>query len=330
MPLLQGSGPYSDFGWIQDPDEVQRIVATLPMPYAQGMTPALDEKKEFFCWDIARKVLNGQDVPKGPQKIGDCVSWGWHNLVNYVSLLQIYKELRLKGVLDLESQRSGWTSAQFAEQQLIRDTILEEYQEACTEAIYGLSRVEVGGQRGSNQDGSVGAWAAKAVSEYGIITRKYLDKKGLGGAYDPTRAKKWGAQGLPDDLEPEAKQHIVKTTSMVKTFAEAAALIQNGYPVAVCSNQGFSMQRGADGFCNPEGQWAHCMLFCGVRWDKPGLCCSQSWGPNTPSGPVAKGQPDNTFWVAESTVNRMLSSEDSFTGSEFQGYPAQDFLTWHH
>ena len=102
--------------------------------------------------------------------------------------------------------------------------------------------------------------------------------------FDPRRARDWGRAGLPDDLEPEARQHLVRTVSLVRTFAEARAALANGYPVAVCSGQGFSMTRDRDGFCAPRGQWNHCMCFIGATGGRrPGLCCLQSWGPTTPT-----------------------------------------------
>lgn len=284
------------YGWLNNPAEVERVVASLPMPVFANAAPNLMntwQGKTVLLYTHFRKVI-GQDAPKGPQGIGDCVSWGWGNLCNYTQAFEIL---------------SGQPY---------------EYQETATEAIYALSRVEVGGQRGSREDGSVGAWAAKAVSTYGVLSRTKL------GAYDKNRAKDWGASGLPDDLEPEAKTHLIKTVSLISSFEEAAAAIVNGYPVAVCSNQGFSMKRNSDGFCNPEGQWAHCMCFVGVRDDKAGLCCSQSWGANTPSGPLALEQPDNTFWVDAETCNRMFRMKDSFTGSSFMGYPARDIINFHH
>ena len=183
--------------------------------------------------------------------------------------------------------------------------------------------MEVGGQRGSYSDGSTGAWAAKAVTDYGTISRKVL------GAYDPKRAKEWGAKGISDEYEKLAKTHPIKTVSLVTTFTSARDSIANGYPVPVCSNQGFTMTRDRDGFCTPRGSWAHCMCFIGTRGgSRPGLCCLQSWGANTPDGPLALEQPDNSFWVDADVADRMLRARDSFTLSGFTGYPAQNILDW--
>jgi hypothetical protein len=129
------------------------------------------------------------------------------------------------------------------------------YEEASTESIYALSRCEIGQQFGSYVDGSVGAWAAKALTTKGLLSRTKV------GPYDPKRAKEWGAKGLPDNLEPEALTHLFKTAVNVRDYDQAVQLIQAGYPVPVCSSQGFGDERDQDGFLRPRGRWNHCMLF---------------------------------------------------------------------
>ncbi len=63
------------------------------------------------------------------------------------------------------------------------------------------------------------------------------------------------------------------------------AALSNGYPVTICTGQGFVLTRDADGFCSPKGTWGHCMLIGGVRFDRPGACILQSWGRDVPDGP---------------------------------------------
>jgi hypothetical protein len=195
------------------------------------------------------------------------------------------------------------------------------------ESIYALSRVEVGGGR-IGGDGSVGAWAAKAVQDYGVLPRRTVGGYDL-THFDPHRARDWGRRGLPDDLEPEARKHPVRTVSLVKSFDEARAAIAHGYPVAVCSDQGFTMERDRDGFCAPQGTWGHCMCFIGATAGRrPGLCCLQSWGPNVPGGPIGLGgHPNCAFWVAAEVADRMLGQGDSWALSAFDGFPARR-LDW--
>lgn len=293
----------AQFGWTPAPAEVERLLmAGLETPLKGQLS--LDPNKEVLLYKVFRDAV-GRDAPKGPQGIGDCVSWGWSNLINYIQAVQID-----------QAKKNG--------------LVVPEFQEIMTEATYAFSRVEVGGQKGSYSDGSVGAWAADAAKRFGYLSRAYAASKGLSPDYDKNRAKEWGAKGVPDNLEPEAALHLCKSVAMVQSFDEAATFIQNGYPVAVCSDQGFTMTRDSQGFCKPQGTWYHCMLFMAVRFDRPGLCCSQSWGANTPDGPLALDQPDNTFWVDSATVTRMLKQRDSFAGSPFDGYMPQDFTDWKH
>lgn len=313
-----------NFGWIDDGKEVEKVLSTLPMPLVQGNTPRIRGTKPVLLATFYRKVV-GRDAPKGPQGIGDCVGWGYSNLVNHIAALQCYKVLSQKNLLTL-------TPEDHPLKHTVRATVVEIYEDVASEVIYALSRVEIGGQRGSMQDGSVGAWAAKAIATYGTLSRKELQRRGLSPDYDKNRAKQWGAQGLPDALEPAAKQHTVKNVSRVDTFDQAAALIENGYGIAVCSSQGFTMTRDRQGFCLPRGRWDHCMFLGGVRYDREGLLCYQNWGPNAPNGPLALEQPDNTFWVDRKVVNDMLARRDSFTGTAFDGYYEQEEFNgdWSH
>jgi hypothetical protein len=283
-----------NFGWIDDPAEAARIVATLPRPLFGDAAAHLKDTgagKTVLLYEAARKVM-GRDLDTGHQKIGDCVSWGWAGAVDLLACVE---------VLAGEAEAYDYDGR------------------ACTEAVYALSRVEYGNLDGSYEDGSVGGWAAKAVSVGGTISRKRL------GAYDPQRAKRWGAKGLPDELEPEAKQHLVKTVSLVTSFEEARDAIANGYPVAVCSNAGFGGRRDKDGFIRWNTSWAHCMKFTASRDDRrPGLLLTDSNPKPSDFGP--KGEfdiPDESWWVDADDVNKMLRGRESYSLSAFDGYEAR-------
>jgi hypothetical protein len=181
-----------------------------------------------------------------------------------------------------------------------------------------LFAVDVGGQRGSYEDGAVGAWAAKAVTLIGTVAQDVV------GPYSDRLAKDWGARGVPDAVKQKAAKHKVKTSSLVRTYAELEDALANGYPVPVCSNQGFTLRRDAQGFCRPEGTWLHCMLICGVRTDRPGACILQSWGMDVPSGPLDLDQPPNSFFADRAVIESMLAMRDSWALSRFDGYKRQD------
>ena len=90
----------------------------------------------------------------------------------------------------------------------IADGEAAEYRDLAPEVIYGGSRVEIGGGR-IRGDGSIGAWAARWVRDYGVVPR------GLHGShdlrlYDENRCRDYGRRGVPDDLEALAKEHPVR------------------------------------------------------------------------------------------------------------------------
>jgi hypothetical protein len=206
--------------------------------------------------------------------------------------------------------------------------------EVATEPIYALSRVEIGKGRIGNGDGSVGAWAADAVMQYGILLRQKYGTHDF-STYSGQLAKRLGAPqaGLPDELEPIAKEHPVRTVSLVSTIDELWAALGNWYPVPICSMQGFSMTRDAQGFCRPEGTWAHCMATRGrvtVQGDRRAIIIQQSWGEN-PTGnarvQLASGEeitlPQGCFLIDLDVAGRMVRAKDSFALSGFEGFPAQ-------
>lgn len=290
----------NDYGWTPNPEVSELYAKGLPdtVQYCENLRPILDGKPVVLT-KIFQDTI-GQEVPKGPQGIGDCVSWGNGNGLNIYQAVQIGT-----GVADFD------------------------YEEAMTESIYALARCEIGKQWGSMKDGAVGAWAAKALTTKGCLSREKH------GKYDPKRAKLWGAKGLPDELEPEALQHLYKTAVLVTNWDTAVPLIQAGVPVVVCSNVGFGSRnqinpRDKDGFARPQGTWYHCMVFVGVRFDREALLCLQSWGANVPEGPCVLDQPDNSFWVDKATCNRMLGQRDSYAyDGGFTGFKRNDsVLDW--
>lgn len=288
-------------GWRNLPTEVEQVLARLPMPaFAEVGSELIRSASadEVFLWDACKRVT-GNHLPAHDQDgVGCCVGEGFSSAVEYLQCVGIA----------LKSDN-------------------EEFAPISSEVIYALSRVEVGGGR-LRGDGSIGAWAADAVTKFGVLPRRSFAQHDL-TKFDPKLARHWGQLGLPDELEPEALKHPVKTVSLVKSFAEARAAIGNGYPVTVCSNQGFSMTRDRDGFCSPRGTWMHCMCFIGaVGGHRPGLCCLQSWGENVPNGPIGIGDhPSCSFWVDAETADRMLKQGDSWALSSFVGFPARK-LDW--
>jgi len=293
-------------GYTPHPRETERFLRSMPKPSIRDQGP------DLFRADVrdhttllyralyeAHETKYGRHWVVGAQGIGDCVSWGWAHAAD-IHLAVMWK--------------LGESS---------------EWRPAATEAIYGGSRVEARGRTfGGWGDGSYGAAAAKWVRDWGVVFRQRYDDLGIDlTTYSAARAKQWGAYGCGgrnDDgrLDRLAKDHPIKRVALVTSFDEAAKAIQSGYPVAVCSGQGFSSRRDSQGFSAPRGSWSHCMCFIGVRFDRPGLLCLNSWGPRWVTGPKwPDDQPDGSFWVDARVADRMLSGRDSFAVSGYEGFP---------
>lgn len=201
--------------------------------------------------------------------------------------------------------------------------------ETATEDLYAGSRVNIGGGRFSS-DGSIGAWVAKYLNQYGALPRKKFGSIDL-STYSGSRARQWGApgRGVPRELIPFAKEHPIHTVSRVDTYTQCRDLIANGYAVIICSNQGFVSKRDKDGFASTRGSWAHAMCAVGVDDNnrRPGVCIQNSWGVWN-SGPKQHNQPDGSFWVDANVLeDRMLSRGDSWAISGYEGFRPQKLNT---
>jgi len=286
------------FGWIPDPQAVDEIRSTLPFPVFRD-TEAFQSgtsSDDVHLWDACRKVT-GDVLPARDQKsVGCCVGFGTAAAIEHLICVQ---------------------AANASD---------ETFHEIAPEIVYAGSRVEIGGGR-VRGDGSVGAWAAKFVNQFGVLPRGKFGALDL-VKYDERTCRELGMKGVPDELEPAVKEHPVKAIANVRSWAEAQAAIRNGYPIAVCSSQGFGMVRDGEGFCPPQGVWYHCMALLGIRGGtRPGGFLLNSWGPNAHSGPQGPGEPPGGFWADASVLDRMLKQGDSWAFSSFTGFPSQK-LDW--
>ena len=288
------------FGWVNDPIGVEKVLAVLPRPifaYQANRITDSGKGKTVLLHEILGNLLGTFPIHK--QEIGDCVSHGWALGIDVLKAVE--------SVLKKEPE------------QFLAPT--------ATEYLYYTGRVKVGGGKLGNDDGSLGAWQAKAVQDHGVAARLKYDGVDL-TEYSGKRAKEWGSPraAIPPAVESAGRQHPVQTASLITSYEDARDAIANGYPIPVCSMQGFSETRDGEGFARAQGQWAHCMLFMAVDDNprRPGLLCMNSWGPDWITGPKRLGQPDGSFWVEAATVTSMLRQRDSYAISNFKGYPARE------
>jgi hypothetical protein len=266
-------------GWIWQPDEVESYVATLDRPvFGVSATDLTDsgKGKTVLLYQAQLKVAGF--VPNRRQTVGDCVSQAAACCIDTLKAVEIYTE----------GQNEEWRNV------------------TATEPLYAYSRVEVGGGRLGNGDGSIGAWMAKAVKQGGTIDRGKYGNIDLTN-YSGKRARDWGrrGKGCPDSLEPSMRN----------------------YPANICSRQGFSKRRDNQGFAKPSGTWAHAMAAIGCRDDgRPGILIQNSWGGWNSGGKWPDNDmPTGSFWVDADVIDKMCRSmRDSFVYSDFEGYPAKD------
>lgn len=310
-------------GWVpptvEETDQaIDAIEAFQRMPakfsrFVQALEGA-DDNKSVFLWDAEQKVLGKRFGSWDQGTVGACVSFGFGRGAQDLILGQI-----------ASGAPERWPGAEVA-----------------TEPIYGGSRVEVGGGR-IRGDGSVGAWAAQWVQKWGLLFRQKYSVTPDGppvydlSAYSETISRDWGRRGVPNDLEPIAREHPVKTVAQMGSGNELWIALGNGYPVPVCSDVGFEGPLPADGLMSPRGSWAHCMLFRG-RFTHPtkGKCVvvQNSWGgylrgiarvTTTDRGEVEL--PEGCFAITLNTADRMCKQRDTFALSGFQGFPKRA-LDW--
>lgn len=289
------------FGYEPDRRGAAAFVSSLARPTLAEAGPDLQAAKH----DVSLSSLLLKCMPswkRGSQPIGSCVGWGVAMAVDCLAAADIL----------LRNESESWGGL------------------CIPGVVYGLSRVEARGQaKNRGGDGSTGFHAAKAIRDFGTL---HFGQDYGGRRWDRpltgTEERTLGRDGLPDDLEPFAAKHTVAEVTLVRSFDDCAKAISNGYPVFLCSMRGFSMRftdRGqfGGGWLMPMGTWAHCMMACDLRWDRPGLLVPNSWG-DCYEGPVDKRLPPalqrSAGWVDADVIDSMCAGEDSYAVAGFAGF----------
>jgi hypothetical protein len=294
-----------NFGWTNDIARRSAYLRKARKPFFNQWNNHLKgtgEDRQVLLWQTWQEATGSAYVPD-KQTIGDCVSHGTALACDTLAVVQI----------TLKNSNERFVAR------------------AATEVIYAGGRVEIAHEAG-RWDGMNGIDAAQWVNQYGIIPRGKYGDFDL-SVYSGQKARQWAASrsGVPEALEPIAKEHPVKTIARIDSFDEAAEAIANGYPIAICSGQGFTSKRDKDGYLSPSGHWGHCMCLWGIdtKSERKGGCIANSWGPDWVSGPEGPlGCPPGCFWADAKVIDRMLKQEDSWAFSNFAGFPRQDGLDY--
>lgn len=298
-------GENIEAGWLDKPIIRNKWITDQRYPFLNDLDTDIrgtGKGRVVLLYKFLEEIL-GHPIAPYSQGIGDCVSMGFARGIDILTAIQII----------MRNAPQRWRG------------------EAATEIIYAGSRVESGSKYGHKfrGDGSLGVLAADFVKNWGVLLRQpYIGKYDF-TTYSGAKARKLGRTGVPDALEPLCKLHPVGYTALVNSWEEARDSVANGFPVPLCSNQGFRVGTGRDkdGFLPPGGRWAHCMLLAGIddKSSRPGGLIINSWG-NFVGGPKRHGQPDGSFWADASVIDRMTKQGDSVAISSYAGYPKNNYF----
>lgn len=234
----------SRLGWIDDPEAVaascERMGTQAYLATARpSIAGAWKRQNRFgftgtFLWHGEEELIGRQ--PSFHQTGPTCVSMG-----------------TIRAIQDSYYTALVWRSEIASAKQL------------CTEMTYGGSRNEVGRGRLGKDGGSIGAWGAEWVHDYGLVPRGVYGKYDLRKLRDDL-AVDWGRPGVgvPAELEALGKSHLVGSCHRCMTVEEIADAVASGYAVAYCSNLIWSDTRNAKGICEVESSGGHCEEICGV------------------------------------------------------------------
>lgn len=286
-------------GYVYDPAERDRIMADHGSPTFAVCASAAAESgkgKTRLLTDAVKQVIGRHLVWR--QEIGDCVSFG------------AAKAVTIAEALNVVAGRGAWKG------------------EVATEPIYGFSRVEIGKRRLGRGDGSVGLWAIEALHRLGTMFRQQYDGVDLTN-YSGSRAKQWGWEGVPDELEPVADDYLVVEFAQLSGWEDYRDAIWNGWPAFICSDW-LPGTRDGDGFARRDGSGGHCEAGVGMddTGSRPGALIDGSWGAF--SGPKGRFDiPDSAYWCDASTIDsRIKRYNDSFCIKTYQGPPSEPTTDW--
>lgn len=310
-------------GYVPNPEGTREFLSELKHPLFADAAPGVMDNakgKDVFLYRYAEKAhrqVYGKPFRCWDQgNHGSCVSFGFA-MASYVG------------------QTVDWSQGERDDPPLL----------VATESIYAGSRTLARlppQARNTGPDGSYGGAAARWISGRckdptvgGILYRQRYGEVDL-TEYSIPRSEGWGRDGVPASLAREGMKHAAQGVALCRDWASLCASLENGMPVAICSQVGFGQKwnavRDADGFRPrvPGSQWSHCMSVLAIRHKANGsprdgaLICN-SWNTDWISGPVwPADMPAGCFWASREALEEILDAEDSFCIAGVHGFEARD------
>jgi len=293
------SAPLNLMGWA-GPEAAKRAWDRDDIQAAFMLYPRTSwrEYKRYAPWDQAVKIATGQDrIKHYAQEIGDCVSHGMKNALEYQQCSAI-----MLGEL-------------------------ERFAYIFTPYLYAAGRNSPEGGNGQlrNSDGSLGSWQIAACQKYGVLF--FADDESLN--YSGSVAKSWGNSTSTEWKKwiPKAQDNLIKSASKLTSGEQIRDCLCNCGAVTVASGIGFNMQlkdQYGKSWAYGSAGWSHQMCYIayapkGDTGNHPeAVFCMNSWG-DTAHGKQLDG-PDGGFWITLEKANDICKS----SGAEVYGISAWD------
>lgn len=185
--------------------------------------------------------------------------------------------------------------------------------------IYWLARrkfkMDNGSPSNERNDGVAGGSVPEVLAEFGCVHREESGDTNFVGRGSDDLAVTWGAGRIDPNLAKRmlelASDNIVTAKVRASSAQECADGLAAGGVIIQSDAQGYSMTRDRLGVCRAQGTWYHYQVRSGVRVLSDGrriFQYDQSWGDETPQGPLLDGCPGNVFGVEWDVQDRLCKS----------------------
>ena len=279
------------FGWVDDPAAVRECLAELNCgTFRETPAFAAGRDRDRGCVPVGiLRTVTGDLLPARDQKsVGDCVGFATASAIEFLSCVQI------------------------------ADGEAGEYRDLAQEVIYGGSRVEVGGGRirgmgpsgpGRRSGSATTVWCHASTATTILGSTPKADAAITAASAYRTNLSRWRWSTPFGASSTSARGGVPRA-------------IRNGYPVLVCSSQGFEMNRGADGFCTPRAVVSRDGRDRRSRRRTAGRVPPELVGTGSASRTAIPGRCAGVrLWADADVLDGMLGQGDSWAFSRFVGFP---------
>lgn len=300
MKRIQGPYKFKDqppihlMGWDRKAAAKQHAMAGVQMKSVPLTKTPMDPNRQPI-WAIVKQFNQGLHLPTFEQQVGDCVGAGAKQMGDYLTYLQIGRQMKSTA---FRPWHASW--------------------------LYGMSRVSYD-LDGYTSDGSTGRAAALVIKNAGVYFADWPDAQPYSGAL----SRLWGDEpGPPEQTRTLARPHTAVMVQQITQVEQIREALLNDKMITIASMRGFDMRpidkQGYHVF-QPSGSWAHQM--CIIDWmDEPFQAAYRlnSWGPDAHGTPLHDEPPGGAWNLASHLEAELKSSAvECFAFSLFQAWPTE-------